>query len=247
MEENKDLFPGETPLENNPASQPEIILPVESNQIAAEPAEPEIKPDFSNNDSEKPGAGSAITVVIIIVLVALGVWYFNRNENKAETNSENGNVNITVDDSREQGEVRILDQNAAASTTVKITAYYSNTKRDPGLPDCSRVYPLEREVERKYEQKEINTARGLLTPLTQKEKAAGWVSSIPDGTTLKNIRINGNSAIVNFGSTLSKAAGSCAVTAIRSQVEKTMKQFKYIKVVVICVEGNCQPDEILQP
>ncbi|MEK7167992.1 MAG: GerMN domain-containing protein [Patescibacteria group bacterium] len=263
MEENKDLFPGEAssesvvpPVEassNNKIVEPETAPPAEPSQMEENPVEPETKSDYENNDSEKPSAGSAITVVIIIVLVALGIWYFNRNEAKPETNPGTSEANITVDDSQEQGKVTIIGQDdngkiaQIASTTVKITAYYSNIKKDPDIVDCSRVYPLEREVEKKYEQMEINTVKGLLFSLTEAEKAAGWVSSVPAGVTLKSIKIDGNTAVVDFGSALSEAAGSCTVISIRSQIENTMKQFKYVKDVVICIEGDCKQDQILQP
>jgi len=83
--------------------------------------------------------------------------------------------------------------------------------------------------------------------LTPEELNAGWSTNIPLGTYLRYVNIKGGVAEVSLSSELGKSAGSCAVTAIRSQIEKTLLQFSYISSVKICVENNCNQDEILQP
>ena len=148
---------------------------------------------------------------------------------------------------KENGEVKIVDDNSAKlidkGETVKIIAYYNKLSSN----ECENVIPLEREVEKKYDSDIINTVRGLLTPLTNDEMGQGWISSIPDQTYLKSVTIKDGVAQATFSDSLNRVAGSCRVLAIRSQVEKTLLQFSYIKSVTICIENNCRQDEILQP
>lgn len=220
------------------------------------PISDEPKKDFLPKDQEEASTtNTIITVVVVIVIIALGIWYFSRDQGPAgeSDNQLNDNVNIVVNDQQEEGEVKIINSNQdnegliEAEKAVKIAAYYNNTKKDPGMPDCSKVYSLEREAEKKYDSEVINTVRGLLTPLSESEKAAGWVSSIPPSTFLKYVTITNGAAKVNFTAGLNQISGSCAVTAARAQITQTLLQFPYVTSVVICVEDNCNQDEILQP
>lgn len=53
-------------------------------------------------------------------------------------------------------------------------------------------------------------------------------------------------AYIDFESSLQEGVGgSCRVENIRSQIERRLKQFPFIKDVVISVEGNSE--EVLQP
>ena len=88
----------------------------------------------------------------------------------------------------------------------------------------------------------------MLQPLTSTEKEAGYVSVIPDGSLLKSIKLDDSGvATATFTGNLNKAAGSCAVTAIKAQIKDTLLQFASVKSVVICIDENCKEDEILQP
>ena len=154
---------------------------------------------------------------------------------------------MVVDDTKEDGQVKIVNGNseelANKGEAVKITAYYNKVSTN----ECENVIPLEREVEKKYDSDVINTVRGLLIPLTNDELGQGWISSIPDQTFLKSVVIKDGVAQATFSAALNNVAGSCRVLAIRSQIEKTLLQFSYIKSVTICIDGNCRQDEILQP
>ena len=53
-------------------------------------------------------------------------------------------------------------------------------------------------------------------------------------------------AVVDFDKTLEQGVGgSCRVTAIRAQIEKTLQQFLEIDEVVISIDGRA--GDILQP
>ena len=70
-------------------------------------------------------------------------------------------------------------------------------------------------------------------------------NSIPSGAQLLSLEIKDGVAYADFSSELDPMSGSCAVSAIRSQIENTLKQFATIDSVVISVEG--ETENILQP
>jgi len=222
--------------------------------IAEEPKKEE------SSDKKKIDAKPIIRAVIIIVIVALAIWFFSArgDDNKnPDVNGEQDNqesVDIIVDDSKEQGSVEISSDDSDDQSQnqddvlpegrVKITAYYSKS----GEEDCSQVVPLEREIEKKYDSEVVNTVRGLLVALSSDEVARGFTTNIPFGTWLNNVFVSGTGvATVDLNNTINETAGSCAVTAVKAQIEQTLLQFPYISSVVICAESNCDRDEVLQP
>lgn len=198
------------------------------------------------NQSEQKG-NSIVTTIVIIIIVVLGIWYFTKDSSNNEVdNGNNQNESgMNVNDSQANDGTTIVDgdDQSTESEKIKITAYFSKNVGN----DCSVVEPLEREVEKKYQSDVVDTVIGLLTPLTEEEKQAGYSSSIPPGTLLTNVNVNNGTAIINFNAALNKIAGSCAVTAARAQIEQTLLQFPYINSVIICAGGNCNEDEIMQP
>lgn len=234
----------------------------DQNQTKAAPE----SPVANTQEKDKKSSGGAIWIFIVIVLAIVGIWYLNSREdnNPQGPNQEQDNVNINVDDSEEDGKVSIFSEEEwenqqdtegdSAGIVVKtekgtiISAFYNNIQKDPGLPDCSKVYPLEREISSQYASDAVAAAIGLVNPLSDEEKAAGWTSGIPVGTYMTELKISDDgTARVYLSGEIAKIAGSCAVISVRSQVEKTLSQFSYIKKVEICVNGNCNQDEILQP
>lgn len=225
--------------------------------------------------NEKKGgvAWRAVFIIIIIVVIFLLVKFFSNNEQPFNVLDSIANVNIKVSDEQEQGKVNIIEEDnkklneqvseqaenepeltttpatgSATASTTKITAFYPNTIKNPGALDCSKVFALERNAEKKYDSNIINTIRGLLTALTPEEKAQGFITNIPAGTMLKTVKITDQGvAEVNFTAALNRIGGSCAVTAARAQIEKTVNRLPGVKSVLICVDGNCNQDEILQP
>ena len=78
------------------------------------------------------------------------------------------------------------------------------------------------------------------------ELGEGYDTSISGQTGINSVTIKNGTAYVDFDENLEYGiAGSCKVTAIRSQVEATLKQFSSIKNVVISVNGRTE--DILQP
>lgn len=215
---------------------------------------------IKENKEKRKNLIKNIVLGILVVVVIILVWQFAENDKTAKTNSDfKDNVNIKVSEIKENGTVNIVNSTGTAVSgknlvnnevfgdKVKILVFFGNSGYNKDSKDCSLVYSLERFVDRKYDSLEINTIRGLLEPISTEERAQGYYSSIPDGTILKQLKISGDTAEVNLSGKIATMGGSCAVSAVRSQITMTLMQFPDIKNVNICIDGNCNQDEILQP
>lgn len=129
--------------------------------------------------------------------------------------------------------------------SIKVKAFFGNSKKDPGGLYCNNSYPVERRV-----AKTDAVARAALEELlagpTLQEENAGYFTSINQGVNIQKLSIDKGTASVDFNETLEAAVGgSCRVAAIRSQITETLKQFSTIKKVVISIDGRTE--DILQP
>ena len=123
--------------------------------------------------------------------------------------------------------------------------FFSNPKRDPEMLDCSIVFPVERIVNENEATPE-RIMKLLLEGPRLEESEDGYISNINPKAGLKSFELSDGVARIDFTKEMNDgSAGSCKVTAIRSQIETTLKQFTQIAQVIISVEGNA--DEALQP
>lgn len=123
--------------------------------------------------------------------------------------------------------------------TSKINVYFS--KGDI----CENVVAFEREIP-KTEAIAAAALKELLKGPSGAEGIGGFSTNINYGVTLKSLKIENTVATADFDETLQAGvAGACKVTAIRAQIEKTLKQFPTVKSVVISINGKS--DDILQP
>lgn len=256
---------------NNVVSAVEQDLPVAINDAQA-PQSQDLATTNQEQINTSSGANQGIVfsaasvrrlaIAVGILLVLSFLWYLSYQEMQKLNNisTEEDGVTITVSNEQEQGTVTITEQGtreiaSPSDTGVVVSAnatliktYYLNSKGNPNIANCSKVEMLEKQTERKYSSQIINTMRGLLEPLTAEQKSAGWSSAIPEGVLLKSVLIrDGGVAEANFTGNLGRVAGSCAVTAVRAQIEQTLKQFPGVKSVRICIDGNCNQSQILQP
>lgn len=123
----------------------------------------------------------------------------------------------------------------------KILLYFSNIKLDPNMEDCTKVYPVEREVH--ILTNPIDVMHLLLQGPTEEEKAEGYISQIPKEAKINEIDISEGIAKIDFSNL--NPGGSCRIAAIRAQITQTLKQFSEVKDVIISVDGNVE--EALQP
>jgi len=87
-------------------------------------------------------------------------------------------------------------------------------------------------------------------PSDHERKRYDLWSAIPSGTKLNNLWIDIYRGIcyVDFSKELQNyKGGSLNAICIRTQIEKTLKQFKVVKKVIITVEGKGEAEGVLQP
>jgi hypothetical protein len=126
-------------------------------------------------------------------------------------------------------------------TTVSV--HFGNTAKG-SLHDCATVFPVERTV-----AKTSAVGRAALLELlkgpTAEERAQGYFTTIPKYAGLLSLVISDRTAKADFTADLEPGGGSCAVTAIRAQIEQTLLQFETVEKVVVSVEGEAET--ALQP
>ena len=112
--------------------------------------------------------------------------------------------------------------------------------------DCSLVEGVLRTVP---ETPDIARAavEALLQGPTAAETQSGYITLINQGTELVDLTMAGSTLAATFSSRLQEGvAGSCRVTAIRAQIEQTLKQFATVQTAIVKVQG-VPDDEVLQP
>ncbi|MFH1444150.1 MAG: GerMN domain-containing protein [Candidatus Peregrinibacteria bacterium] len=132
------------------------------------------------------------------------------------------------------------------SATVEIKAFFSNSERDPETQYCDVSYPVARRVTL---DEDLLTAslHELLRGPTISEQRQHFSTNLPEGVEIRALRKDDGHVMVTFTQALLKGtAGSCRVQAIRSQIERTLKQFSSVNDVTITVEG-IPDEEVLQP
>lgn len=129
--------------------------------------------------------------------------------------------------------------------SLEVNVYFSNSQKDPQMLDCGNVYPVKRELENDSFPAYSALAELLKGP-TEEEIQEGYFTNINGGVEIYSLDIEEGKALVDLSPRLQEnVGGSCLVSAIRAQVEETLKQFDNIDEVVISVNGNTE--EVLQP
>ncbi len=128
--------------------------------------------------------------------------------------------------------------------TMVVKVFFSNEESRTEM-DCSVTSPRERVIA-KTQAMARAAIELLLAGPTLEEKSAGYFTSINPLVKLNSISIQAGKARVDFDEKLEQAVGgSCRVSAIRSQIEDTLRQFPTVKEVIISVNGRTE--DILQP
>lgn len=131
-----------------------------------------------------------------------------------------------------------LTTSSSKTTTVKV--YFSGDAQD-----CEKVYAQDRVLPH-TEAPAKAALEALLAGPSDQEKNAGLFTNINPGVKIQSLVIENGTAKVDFSSELNDGvAGSCRVTAIRAQIEQTLKQFPTVQSVIISVNGD--NETILQP
>lgn len=129
-------------------------------------------------------------------------------------------------------------------TTMSVNVFFNNSKLDPAFL-CEKVFPVIREIPW-TEGMARATIEELLKGTNETERSMNYFTNINPNVRINDITIDNGTAHVDFSEELGKnIAGSCRVTAIRSQIEETLKQFPTVNNVVLSINGVV--NDILQP
>jgi len=171
---------------------------------------------------------------------------FNQSINYNNPKGKTGTLEVfesSAKDGTEVNKITIPLLFVKEVTVVKI--FLGNKKFNPNAEDCSKVYPVDRVVE-----KTPAIARSALTELmfdgTENELGEGYYSGVRGDAKIQKLAIEDGVAKVDFSKELEDGVGgSCMTAFIRAQITETLKQFSTVKDVVISING--QTEEILQP
>jgi len=155
-----------------------------------------------------------------------------KNENPSDMRDKDKTFSLPVKILKSSGEIM----------TVKV--FFNNSIMDPAI-SCNKVFAVDREV-----PKTTAVARSaldeLLKGVTYSDENQGFSTSINEGVKIQSLIIENGIAKVDFNDKLEyQVGGSCRVSAIRSQIIETLKQFSTIKNVIISINGRIE--DILQP
>lgn len=128
----------------------------------------------------------------------------------------------------------------AEMMTIKL--YFHNEKLNPGMDDCSKVFPVTRRI-----PKTTSVATAALQELfkgTTKEEDAKQFSGFSAEETagiLKSVSVKNGAAYVNFTKRVYEQMGSATTSCgggFFAMVEETLYQFPTIKKAYYAIEGN---------
>lgn len=140
-------------------------------------------------------------------------------------------------------ELRMPIKFGASSQTMATKVYFG--KKGISENDCSATVAVDRVIPKTQAVAQASL-EALLQGPTASEQQAGYYTTINPNVKIQKLTIENGVAKVDFDEELqSYAGGSCRVTAIRAQIEQTLKQFPTVKSVVISIDGRTQ--DILQP
>ncbi len=132
----------------------------------------------------------------------------------------------------------------ATKETIDLNVYLTNNKLNPEAT-CTKVFPIKRQILKTKEVAYVSLYQLIQGPNIG-ELSEGYDTGIPGQTAINSVKIINGTAYVDFDEGLEYGvSGLCRVTAIRSEIEATLKQFTSVKNVAISINGRTK--DILQP
>jgi hypothetical protein len=129
--------------------------------------------------------------------------------------------------------------------TIKI--YFNNNKLDPEI-SCNKVFPVERKliINDDFDRTVRLVLEQLLFGPNQTEIADSYSTSLPVNVKINKTNLVEGELTVDFDNQLQAGiGGSCRVSAIRTQITKTLMDLPGVDSVLISIDGNI--NDILQP
>jgi spore germination protein GerM len=132
-----------------------------------------------------------------------------------------------------------------AVPVLAVTVYFGNTERNPGLLDCSKVYPVERTTLPPSDVPKAVLEQLFLGP-TPAEKDQGYVSAFSSETAdiLIDVKVQDRTAYVNLKdirAIIPNASTSCGSAAFFAEVGTTVKGSADVDRVLYAIEGDPRP------
>ncbi|MBI2033831.1 MAG: GerMN domain-containing protein [Candidatus Liptonbacteria bacterium] len=161
--------------------------------------------------------------------------------------SQGGTLEVFEYSAKDGSEINkvVVPVKFARADTMKINAFFSNKIYDPNASDCAKVYPVTRTIKQTQAVARVALEELLRGP-TASEVSDGFLTNIPKGVIIQSLTIGDGILRVDFNEALEfQVGGSCRLTAIRSQIRETVKQFPSVRDVVISINGRTE--DILQP
>ena len=125
---------------------------------------------------------------------------------------------------------------------ITIKLYFTNTKFDPNMEDCNKVFPVTRKIPK---TKAVAKAalEELFKGVTTKEKEKGYWSlfSKENESFLISVEVKKKAAYINFKDIVVRDYGSATTSCgagFIPQIESTLKQFPSIKKVFYAINGD---------
>lgn len=140
-------------------------------------------------------------------------------------------------------ELRVPVKFGTSGQAMAIKVYFG--KEGISENDCTTMVAVDRVIPKTQAVAQASL-EALLQGPTASEKQMGYYTSINQNVKIQKLTIENGVAKVDFDKQLEIGiAGSCKVTAIRAQIEQTLKQFPTVKSVAISIDGRTE--DILQP
>ena len=128
---------------------------------------------------------------------------------------------------------------------AEVKVFFKNKNNDPNVLNCNKVDSVTRRV-LKSQDLPKSAIEELLKGPSHVEYQNTFMTSINEGVKLQKLEIENGVATADFDGRLQEeVGGSCRVGVIRAQITQTLKQFDYVKKVIISVNGRSE--DVLQP
>ncbi len=149
------------------------------------------------------------------------------------------------DDETTDGDTTPAPTATVSSETMAVTLYYGNDVLDPGRPDCSVVFPVERQVPSSASVAEAALAALFAGP-TDAETAEGSVSQFSTATAslLIDVSVQGDTGYVNltdFRTDIPGAGSSCGSMSFFAEVETTLDEILTFERAIYAIDGDPTP------
>jgi spore germination protein GerM len=131
---------------------------------------------------------------------------------------------------------------AAAPATTLVQVYFNNDRLAARADDCATVFAVARQL-----PKTAGVATAALNQLvagpTEAERAAGYRSPFSAATAglLRGVHVEHGTAYVNLNDPrplLTGATSSCGAAELRTQLERTLRQFPTVRRVIFAIDGE---------